>query len=188
MSTMSTKDTLPTNRASKHINKTTLQAPKFTHPAPHLTFEYSIHKPTPRILRELKYTFPELPKRVVDELCVVPVMQECVEEMVGIGEAVDEERDVKLENFVTWGRSCVERFRALGFWADLTDPASGYPLYTENSAAPYPDVQGTTALLKYEVQATGCCHVLLHPKWGARVYPTTLFVSAPLDIIKAVLG
>jgi hypothetical protein len=33
------------------------------------------------------------------------------------------------------------------------------------------------------VQNVGCCKVLLHPKWGAAVYPATIFTNAPSEVI-----
>ena len=43
----------------------------------------------------------------------------------------------------------------------------------------YPDVQGNERLLRYPCTQAGCCKVLLHPLWGSRNYPGTLFSLAP---------
>ncbi|GAB5590182.1 hypothetical protein Unana1_05082 [Umbelopsis nana] len=150
-------------------------------------FEYSIHAPPPRFQRELAHIFPAMKRQDLKRILVVPVIQRCDNDMVGITKTINSERDVRLELFVEWGKLVVDRLRSVGMWADIMDPASGYPIYGPPGASPYPDVQGTQALLKYDVQNTGCCHVLLHPTWGSKIYPSTLFTTAPADILVKVI-
>ncbi|KAJ2961505.1 hypothetical protein NQZ79_g3288 [Umbelopsis isabellina] len=150
-------------------------------------FEYSIHSPQPRFQRELAHIFPTMRRQDMKRILVVPVIQRCDNDMVGITQSANTERDVKLELFVEWGKLVVDRLRSVGMWADIMDPASGYPIYGAPGASPYPDVQGTQALLKYDIQNTGCCHVLLHPAWGSKIYPSTLFTTAPADILIKVI-
>ncbi|KAF9296516.1 hypothetical protein BGZ74_010305 [Mortierella antarctica] len=69
----------------------------------------------------------------------------------------------------------------------MTDPASGFPNYTERGRDIYPDVEGCHMLLKYDFQAAGCCKILLHPNWGSKVYPATFFTTAPLDVLQNIL-
>jgi hypothetical protein len=37
------------------------------------------------------------------------------------------------------------------------------------------------------VQNAGCCKIILHPRWGAAVYPATLFTAAPGEVVVAAL-
>ncbi|KAH8551987.1 hypothetical protein BGW37DRAFT_493154 [Umbelopsis sp. PMI_123] len=150
-------------------------------------FEYSIHSPPPRFQRELTHIFPAMRRQELKRILVVPVIQRCDNDMVGVTKSTNAERDVRLELFVEWGKLVVDRLRSVGMWADIMDPASGYPIYGTPGASPYPDVQGTQALLKYDVQNTGCCHVLLHPTWGSKIYPSTMFTTAPADILIRVI-
>ncbi|RYG46472.1 hypothetical protein EON67_09515 [archaeon] len=44
------------------------------------------------------------------------------------------------------------------------------------------------SLLRYRCDMAGCCKVVLHPKWGASMYPATLFAIAPLPVLLDALG
>ncbi|KAI8344437.1 hypothetical protein BC941DRAFT_507987 [Chlamydoabsidia padenii] len=151
-------------------------------------FEYSVHSPGTRFGRELGTVFPTLSMKQLKEILVVPVIQRCEHDMVGITQQVNNERDDKLEKFVAWGKLVVERLKGLGIWADIMDPASGFPIYSEAGPTPYPDVQGTQTLTRYDVQNVGCCHILLHPTWKSKIYPSTMFTTAPADILAKVIN
>ncbi|CAG8802947.1 21314_t:CDS:2, partial [Cetraspora pellucida] len=90
--------------------------------------------------------------------------------------------------FVEWGKEVCQKLRDLGYWSDLTDPASGYPIFSDPGPSTYPDIQGAEQLLKYDIYNAGCCHILLHPKWGSKVYPGTLFTTANENCIKQVIN
>lgn len=134
------KSTTPTWKVS---------ATRFTHQDSE--FEYSVHSPGTRFGRELGTVFPALSTKQLKEILVVPVIQRCEHDMVGITQQVNHERDDKLEKvscsrlkgrdgslenhstyfytqFVTWGKLVVERLKGLGMWADIMDPASGFPV------------------------------------------------------------
>ncbi|KAL1925755.1 uncharacterized protein VTP21DRAFT_638 [Calcarisporiella thermophila] len=142
--------------------------------------EYSIHSCPRRLVSEIKYVFPNIE---LEQLLIVPTFQRTRYDLVEWGEPVAKEKDEKLENFVAWGSAVVEYMRAQGFWADITDPCSGFPMFTEHGPSPYPDVSGIEQLLRYDTLNTGCCKVVLHPRWGSRMYPATLFTTAPLEAL-----
>src|SRR5690348_11234681 len=60
-------------------------------------FEYSVHSPGSRFGRELGTVFPSLTSKQRKEILVVPVIQRCEFDMVGITQQVNKERDDKLE-------------------------------------------------------------------------------------------
>ncbi|KAI8987213.1 methylmalonic aciduria and homocystinuria type D protein [Pilobolus umbonatus] len=152
-------------------------------------FEYSVYKPSVRFLRDFDTILPTLTEKQMSDLLVVPVVQRCTHDMVGISTEVNHERDIKLEVFVDWGKRVVDRIKSIGMWADIMDPASGYPIFSEAGPTPYPDVQGTHMLsTRYDVHNIGCCHILLHPQWNSHVYPSTLFTTAPNDILIKVIN
>ncbi|KAI8366666.1 uncharacterized protein BYT42DRAFT_549751 [Radiomyces spectabilis] len=159
---------------------------RFTYEASH--FEYSVYAPSSRFLRELRSVFPDLSPKQQKSVLVIPVIQHCQRDMVGITNDVNHERDVKLETFVSWGKRVVTRLRSVGMWADIMDPASGFPIFSAAGPTPYPDVQGTQALTQYDVQNVGCCHILLHPTWKSHIYPATMFTTAPSDILVKVIN
>jgi len=147
--------------------------------------EYSIHASPARFTRELKDVFPEVVCLKEGRCLVVPAFQRCEHDLVG---AVNRERDEKLEDFVQWGMEVCQKLRDRGHWADITDPASGYPIFSKPGPSPYPDVQGAEQLLKYDVQNAGCCKVLLHPRWGSKAYPSTLFTNADEGALEEVVN
>lgn len=61
------------------------------------TFEYSVYKPSLRFLRDFDTIFPQLSSRQRKQLLVVPVIQKCEFDMVGLSKEVNFERDIKLE-------------------------------------------------------------------------------------------
>lgn len=84
---------------------------------------------------------------------------------------------------MAWSEAVVARLRELGHWADYIDPCSGLPMVEREQgggSCVYSEVDGALALRPgFRAQNAGCCKVLLHPKWGAAVYPATLFARAP---------
>jgi len=40
---------------------------------------------------------------------------------------------------------------------------------------------------RFYVQNIGCCHILFHPTWQSHIYPSTLFTTAPADILQKVV-
>ncbi|KAJ3172887.1 hypothetical protein HDU87_007723 [Geranomyces variabilis] len=146
--------------------------------------QYSIHKPGRHLLRELELIFPQAKANsVLPSLLVIPLFQQSVYDLVAVSPETNWERDLLLEYINRWAKAVVMSVRRLGFWADLTDPASGYPNFSPRGGSLYPDVDGSVALLGYHTIQAGCCRVLVHPQWGTRNYPSTVFSAAPLDVM-----
>jgi hypothetical protein len=61
------------------------------------TFEYTVYQPSLRFLRDFDTIFPSLNSRQRKQLLVVPVIQKCEFDMVGLSKEVNFERDIKLE-------------------------------------------------------------------------------------------
>ncbi|KAF9919017.1 hypothetical protein BX616_002986 [Lobosporangium transversale] len=148
------------------------------------TLEYSIHTSPRRMTRELATVFPS---KDLSNLLVVPTFQKCQHDMVAWDAVIAKEKDDRLEDFVRWSTAIHQGLKELGFWSDMTDPASGYPTFSERGRDVYPDVEGCQILLKYDFQNAGCCKVLLHPIWGSKIYPATFFTTAPIDVLLKVL-
>ncbi|KAJ3282384.1 hypothetical protein HDU76_008718, partial [Blyttiomyces sp. JEL0837] len=89
--------------------------------------------------------------------------------------------------FYAWGKRVCDCIHSNGHWSDMTDPASGYPMFTPRGTSLYPDVDGAVRLLRYSTTLVGCCKVLSHPRWGSRNYPATLFTTAPLSLVEEAL-
>ncbi|ORX88659.1 hypothetical protein K493DRAFT_306429 [Basidiobolus meristosporus CBS 931.73] len=158
----------------------------FTHEATKLPYvlEYSAHACTKRFLRELAFVFPS----VNTEGClIVPTFQPCQYDLVAVGDDVAKEKDDKLESFYDWANRVCKHLHSKGYWADFTDPASGYPIFSERGPSYYPDVIGAELFLKYELVNTGCCQIMYHPVYGTKSYPATMFTTAPASELAAAI-
>ncbi|KAJ3084874.1 hypothetical protein HDU99_000001 [Rhizoclosmatium hyalinum] len=129
----------------------------------------------------------QAPQMTPDNLIVVQTFQRSNSDLMVINDESNNERNLLLETFSAWGRYVISRIRAQGFWADMTDPCSGYPVYTPRGTSLYPDVDGAARLLKYNTHLVGCCRIISHPVWGTRNYPATLFTTCPVDLLAVVL-
>ncbi|GJJ70464.1 hypothetical protein EMPS_02813 [Entomortierella parvispora] len=148
------------------------------------TLEYTIHTSPRRMTRDLATVFPNLD---LSSLLVVPTFQKCKNEMVAWDAEIAKEKDDRLDDFVRWSTALHQRLERRGYWSDMTDPASGFPCFSERGRDVYPDVEGCQMLLKYDFQNAGCCKVLLHPVWGSKIYPATFFTTAPLEALEQVI-
>ncbi|KAI8620965.1 hypothetical protein BC830DRAFT_380064 [Chytriomyces sp. MP71] len=128
------------------------------------------------------------PADFADNLLVVKTFQRSQSDLMVVSEASNAERNLLLECFSSWGRYVITRIRSHGFWADMTDPASGYPVYTPRGTSLYPDVDGSSILLKYPTHLVGCCRIVSHPVWGTRNYPATLFTTCPPELLASILS
>ncbi|KAF9923699.1 hypothetical protein FBU30_006230 [Linnemannia zychae] len=142
--------------------------------------EYTIHASPKRMTRDLATVFPN---RDLSGLLVVPTFQRCKHEMVVWDAEIAKEKDDRLEDFIRWSTAIHNILKKLGYWSDMTDPASGFPSFSERGRDVYPDVEGCQLLLKYDFQNAGCCKILLHPIWGSKIYPATFFTTAPIDVL-----
>ncbi|KAF9383455.1 hypothetical protein CPB97_006444 [Podila verticillata] len=168
---------------SRRANATIVSPPKMFE-CSFIKLEYSIHVSPKRMTREL---FTVFPGKDLANLLVVPTFQKCGHQMVAYDATIAKEKDDRLEDFVKWSTILHDRLDALGFWSDMTDPASGFPNYSERGRDIYPDVEGCHMLLKYDFQTAGRCKILLHPNWGSKVYPATFFTTAPLDVLQNII-
>lgn len=135
-----------------------------------------------RFVRQLYDVFPdalEALSGVPHPLLVVPCFQPCKLDLVAVGPAAEEEKNLCLHRFVCWAQGVCAKLRVKGYWADFTDPCSGYPMLGQRGTAFYADVLGSQRLLKYDMVDTGCCKLISHPAWGTKVYPTTVFAACP---------
>jgi hypothetical protein len=120
-------------------------------------------------------------------LLAIPTNQRAREDLVAIGEHIEQEKDRLLNVFLVFGKHICEQLRARGFWADYIDPCSGLPMISLNCNKVYSEVDGMECLLNYKSYNAGFCKILTHPKWGSAVYPATIFAHAPADVVKGLI-
>ncbi|KAI9350321.1 hypothetical protein BDR26DRAFT_852196 [Obelidium mucronatum] len=119
----------------------------------------------PNVAALLLRTKPAVPVLAQDKLLIVQTFQRSTSDLMVVNDASNQERNFLLECFSTWGRFVITRIRDKGYWADMTDPCSGYPVYTPRGTSLYPDVDGASLLLKYSTHLVGCCRIISHPVW-----------------------
>jgi len=133
--------------------------------------------------RELQVVFPG---QDLTGAVAVPTFQQTVVDLVSYGGDQDVEKDRCLEAFFAFAKPLCQELQAKGFFADYIDPCSGLPMITPDTQKVFDEVQSAQVLLSYPIQNTGCCKILLHPKWGSSVYPATLFTTAPVaELVQA---
>eukprot|EP00854_Cymbomonas_tetramitiformis_P005610 gene5610-6795_t len=136
----------------------------------------------------------------VQGMLIVPTCQNSEVDLVRVGEEIENEKDRLLEVFMEWAKAVCEILIAKGYWADYIDPCSGLPMITRESRVVYGEVDALQTLLGYKTQNAGCCkldaepafavgimQVVLHPKWGSSVYPSSMFAKAPLEELLAAI-
>jgi hypothetical protein len=160
--------------------------------------ECSVHTLPKTLLREFSHVFDERHKEFQSdvmtdsdaalELLAIPINQRAKEDLVGIGEKVEFEKDRLLEVFMDFSRGLCQSIRDAGYWADFIDPCSGLPMLTLNSNKVYSEVDGMECLLNYKSYSAGFCKILTHPVWGSSVYPATIFAYAPQEVVVALVA
>ena len=152
------------------------------------TLEISAHECRKAFLSELKHLLPGIVLAPNPHpMLVLPTMQHAHEDLVRVGEQIEQEKDRCLETFMTFARELCARLVDRGYFADYVDPCSGLVMLTRGANKVFSEVDCAQQLLGYSVQNCGCCKVLLHPKWGSAVYPASVFTNAPVDEVKSLL-
>lgn len=135
-------------------------------------------------IRELRFIFPGVD---LTNVIAISTMQQTVVDLVSFGGDQDVEKDRCLEAFFAFAKPTCDELRSKGYFADYIDPCSGLPMITPDTQKVFDEVQSAQVLLGFPIMNTGCCKILLHPKWGSSVYPATFFTTAPLDeLMKAI--
>ena len=148
-----------------------------------LGFEVSVHSLPRIVLSEVQQVIPSVEGKII----AVLTAQKSKYGLVEWGDEVAKEKDELLERFVSWCKDVIKGLEAEGHWADYIDPCSGLPANSDGNKI-YGEVDGFQALLGYRTQNANCCKILLHPDWGAAVYPATLFTNAPAEAVIRVVS
>jgi hypothetical protein len=151
--------------------------------------ELSVHTLPKPLEREFKHVFDDRNlnlETIADstaEFLAIPTNQRALEDLVGIGEHIEAEKDRLLNSFMEFARMLCQKIRDAGYWSDFIDPCSGLPMLTMNCNKVYSEVDGMECCLGYRAYNAGFCKILTHPVWGSAVYPATMFAYAPRVLI-----
>ncbi|MFN6475663.1 methylmalonic aciduria and homocystinuria type D protein [Nostoc sp. DedQUE07] len=143
--------------------------------------QISIHAPSQYICANCERILPDWKRQPF--LRVVIVLQQSRYQLVEKTAEVESEKERLREKFMRFGCDLAFNLRDRGYLTDLIDPRTGYPLLSHPGAIPHDDTAVVKALLNYPV-IKNRCRVLVHPNWGAAVYPSILISEAPPILIE----
>lgn len=114
------------------------------------TLEVSVHTLPRPLQREFQHVFGDSP--VIDgmsdaEFLAIPTNQRAREDLVGVGDHVEAEKDRLLNVFMDFARAVCDRVRQAGYWSDYIDPCSGLPMLTRDCNKVYSEVDGMECCL-----------------------------------------
>lgn len=147
--------------------------------------EISIHYPSQYICANRERILPDWKSRSF--FWVVIVLQQSQYQLVESTPEIEAEKERLRENFMRFGCDIAFNLRDRGYFTDIIDPRTGYPLLSRPGNIPHDDTAVVKALLDYPI-IKNKCRVLVHPHWGSAVYPSILLSQASLIIIEQAIG
>jgi hypothetical protein len=145
--------------------------------------QYFVHRPSPFISNHLDSLLPEWSRPVAS---VLIVLQPCNCDLLERTDKTEEQKQLLRRQFLQFGRRVARKLQHLGHLADLFDPRTGLPLFSQPGQLWLDDVAVVRACLGYQSVSHCGCSVLIHPVWGNAVYPSTLVSSAAPDLVELV--
>ncbi len=118
---------------------------------------------------------------------MIPTCQHSSVELVNWGDKEAEQKDLLLERFVAFAADLCALLRDRGHWSNYCDPCSGLPVLDDHRNIIYPEVESMEVLLGYKTNPCAGCKILYHPRWGAAVYPASIFTNATVDVVKGLI-
>lgn len=120
-------------------------------------------------------------------LVLVPTIQQTRIDILAVNEATALEKDQCLERFMALAASFCAFLEARGAWADYCDPCSGLPMRSGGNVV-WPEIAGLEKTRRFPTTNAGMCRVALHPRFGANMYPATMFTTAGAQLILEALS
>lgn len=142
--------------------------------------ECSVQQCSPSLQRSFSDLFPDM-KFKSGELAVISICQRTANDMTSWSQAVQEEREELLENFIDSAKEICELLQSQGYWADFIDPSSGNAYFGGYSNSTFFETDERYNQLGYRVMDLGCCKALSHNLWGTFIYVGSIFTNAPTD-------
>lgn len=132
------------------------------------------------IKKDFQDLFPER-NILKGRMTVITLSQKTDNDMTGWSPAIEEERELLLENFITGATEICEALHEAGYWADFIDPSSGRPFLGPYTHATMYETDERYRNFGFEIDDLGCCKVISHHLWGTHSYVGSLFTNAPLE-------
>lgn len=142
--------------------------------------QISIHPPSRYIFNNCERILPDWKNKL--EMSVVIVLQQSQFALIESSPQIETEKQRLRARFMRFACDVAFELRDQNYLTDLIDPRTGYPLLSRPGQIPHDDTAVVKALLQYPIICNQC-RVLIHPKWGAAVYPSILISAASQIII-----
>ncbi len=135
--------------------------------------------------------FPDLSEGDHPDVVAVPTFQRALFDLnpdsgAAPAATVQAEMNKLLANFVALESEVHGELTRLGYFCDSIDPLTGCAMRSR-SGERYSEAAGSRELLGYELAETSCCHLVIHPQFGSRCYPVTIFSNAPEGVVRALM-
>ncbi|PAA82221.1 hypothetical protein BOX15_Mlig014105g1, partial [Macrostomum lignano] len=138
-------------------------------------------RPCPNQLRRDLVSLLGAEAPVSSSMNVITLAHRTRNDMSGWSTQVQEEREELTEQFVAAAAHLCRRLRAAGYWCDFIDPTSGRPMESSGGTDTLFETDERYRSLGFDIEDLGCCKVIMHAAWGARVFVGALFTNAPVD-------
>jgi hypothetical protein len=119
-----------------------------------------------RVRNEFARVFPDLdaaPPDTTHKLLVCITFQRTSVDLVSQGPAAEEDKRANGERFLSVASLVCASLRGRGHWADMADPATGYPVLGTRGGHTHNDLETVERFLHYPSTLVGSCCVTDHP-------------------------
>eukprot|EP00794_Sanderia_malayensis_P003013 gene3013-3471_t len=140
--------------------------------------EFSVQECPNFIKKSFLELFPDSELKKEDQLTIMTISQKTDNDMTAWSEEVEAEREALFEIFVENAKQVCELLHSAGYWADFIDPSSGQAFFGKHTNATLFETDERFNHLGFEIDDLGCCKVIRHKLWGAKVFVGTIFTNA----------
>lgn len=145
--------------------------------------EYSVHAPNSFIKDNLNRI---LPAWTCPVRSVLLVLQRSPLTLLHRTKETEAIKNQLRQDFFIIAETVSIQLREEGYCAEIFEPRNGLPTCSQSGDLCLSDVATAHTLLRYPVYRVGGCTLLMHPRWGSEVYPSTLVSSAPPEALNEI--
>lgn len=137
--------------------------------------EWSVHVPNKFLQTHWRQLLPSWPVPVQS---VIVWLQPSQIPLLRANQAVEQEKNRLREQLLLLGKDLAASLGQAGYPTEVFDPRSGLPTGSKPGSLHLDDLTLIQSLLGYPARHQGKCRVMVHPTWGAAVYPGIILSAA----------
>jgi hypothetical protein len=138
------------------------------------SWQYSIHAPSAYVVAHQSQLLPAWSRPIAS---VLIALQHCPTALWDRVEASEQAKDCLRAQFLAFGQGLVAASHGPEELIEIFDPRTGLPTRSPAGTLRLDDVAIAQTALGYPTVRRGGCLLLLHPRWGAQVYPSVIMAS-----------